>query len=106
MTNNEKLAEINNVIENILKVKDKWGTIDYQSETFGFLSDDVIIKYRNLIHCFRHGAEKAIEERNNFTEQQKEFLINYGMTICDVILKETQMQKNNGDIKSCEKPLK
>lgn len=95
MSSDEKLAEINNVIENILKVKDKWKIIDYQSETLGFLSDSIIIEYRNLVHCFRHGAEKAIEERNSFTDKQKEFLINYGTTICEVIFNSIKDSKSN-----------
>lgn len=36
MTNNEKLEEINNVIENILKINDKWKEIDYSTESFDF----------------------------------------------------------------------
>lgn len=85
MSDDEKLAEINNVIENLLKVNDKWKTIDYKTETFDFLSDDNIIKYRKLIHCFRHGAKDAIDERRKITNNQKIFLINYGTTICELI---------------------
>ena len=88
MSNDEKLAEINNVIENILKVNGKWIELDYQAVTLGFLSNEVITNYRKLIHCFRHGAEEAIEERKSFTDNQKEFLINYGTTICEMIYNE------------------
>lgn len=93
MTNNEKLGEINNVIENILKINDKWKDIDYQIETFGFLSNDIVMQYRKLIHCFRHGTENSIEERNTFTDQQKDFLINYGITICELVLNVIKNKK-------------
>ncbi|MEG1149900.1 MAG: hypothetical protein RSE17_01260 [Bacilli bacterium] len=85
MNSNEKLSEINNVIENILKVNNKWETIDYKTKTFDFLSDTTITKYRNITNCFRHGSGNSIEEKNSFTEEQKKFLINYGTTICEVI---------------------
>lgn len=93
MTNNEKLGEINNVIENILKINEKWEDIDYQTESFDFLSNDIVMQYRKLIHCFRHGAENSIEERNNFTDQQKDFLINYGITICELVLNVIKNKK-------------
>lgn len=85
MSNDEKLAEINNVIENLLKEKDKWNSIDYQIEAFDFIKEEDVIKFRKLVHCFRHGSEDAVEERKEFTDRQKLFLINYGTTLCELI---------------------
>ena len=84
--NYAKLEEINNVIENILKINNKWADIDYKNESFDFISNDSVIKYRKLIHCFRHGSEDSIKEREKISKNQKEFLINYGITICELLL--------------------
>lgn len=86
MSEDEKLEEINNVIENILKINNKWADIDYKNESFDFISNDSVIKYRKLIHCFRHGSEDSIKEREKISKNQKEFLINYGITICELLL--------------------
>lgn len=85
MSSDEKLGEINNAIENLLKVEEKWQKIDYATETYNFISDDIVTSYRKLTHSFRHATEKSLRERECFSDNQKEFLINYGITICDIV---------------------
>ena len=85
MAIDEKLKEIANVIEYMLKEDKKYISLDYNLITTGIINEQMIIDYRHKIQCFRHSSEKSLEERNNFTNNQKEFLIYYGVTICRMI---------------------
>lgn len=94
MSTDEKLAEIANLIENLLKKDGKFITIDYSSICFDFLSDGTVTNYRKKMQCFRHATEDAIIERNNYTEEQKDFFIDYGLVIVKTIyslLKKTTL---------------
>lgn len=97
MTLNEKLEAICNSIEYLLKPgkkNDKFIVLDY-SDTEGYLSDDLVKGYRNKLECFRHSTKEDINKRNEYSDDQKEFLINFGLVIIDYINKK----KNN----SCNK---
>lgn len=85
MSIDEKLAEIANLIENMLKRNGKFISLDYSSICFEYISEKMIINYRKKMHCFRHAEEKAIEERNKYTAEQKNFFVDYGLTIVKVI---------------------
>lgn len=85
MSTDEKLAEIANMIENLLKKNGKFITPDYSKICFNYISKDMVIKYRNQMQCFRHATDDAIIERNSYSEEQKSFLIDYGLTIVKVI---------------------
>ena len=87
MTKDEKLEEICNAIENLLKDGKKWLDVDYEAETFGLITKDSVLNYRKKIQCFRHCADASIQERKSILDNQKDFLINYGITICDFIFK-------------------
>ncbi len=82
----EKLLLITNVIEYLLKddKKQKFLNINY-SECFELLNDKDIIKYRKVLHDYRHSTKEAVKTRKNITENQKRFLINYGITIINYI---------------------
>lgn len=77
----EKLALLNNLIENLLKKGDKFRSISYKDVFFGYFSEQQVIDYRKSTHCFRHGTEKAIEERKKYSKQEKTFLIDAGVFI-------------------------
>lgn len=79
MSLDEKLSEISNLIENLLKVDGKFIKLDFTEIAFDYLSDDSIKKYRKQIQCFRHASNESISERSSFTEEQKMFLIDYGI---------------------------
>lgn len=85
MSNEEKLAEIANLIENLLKKNGTFTTPDYSSVCYEFITDDLVKDYRKKLHCFRHSSEEAIEGRKMFSEDQKSFLIDYGLTIVKVV---------------------
>jgi len=85
MSTDEKLAEIANLIENMLKKDGKFITIDYSSVCFSYINETTVIDYRHKLQCFRHSSESAIAERASFSNEQKSFLIDYGLVIIKAI---------------------
>ncbi len=85
MSTEEKLAEIANLIENMLKKKGKFMSLDYSTICFEYVTDASITSYRKKMHCFRHSTDEAIAERNAYTEEQKAFFVDYGLTVVKVI---------------------
>lgn len=85
MSIDEKLAEISNLIERMLKKNGKFIDLDYNTICFDYISNDNIKKYRKRMHCFRHATDEALAERNNYSEEQKSFFIDYGLIIIKVI---------------------
>lgn len=84
---NEKLALLNDLIENLLKQNGKYMDLDYGKVFFGFLSENDIKDYRKQTHCFRHGTEEALANRKNFSKEQKELLSDLGIFIASHIFK-------------------
>lgn len=84
----EKLCSINQAIEFILKKDKKYISIDCKSIFSGLLEDKNIIEYRTTTNCFRHGTREMIEKRKSFTIKQKDFLVNYGTSICSALIEE------------------
>lgn len=85
METDEKIAELNNMIEHLLKKDGEYPELDCSSIAFSFIDYEKIKEYRNITHCFRHKSENAIKEKNNYTDLQKEFLIEYGIIIVTTI---------------------
>lgn len=85
MATDEKLKEIINFLENIMKKDKAYIKLEYSEISFDYINDDFIKKYKNQIQCFRHASEQALLERKAFTELQKEFLIDLGIIIIKVV---------------------
>lgn len=85
MAINEKLKEIANLIENLLKVNGKYLLLEYDKIAFEYINDEQIKLYRNRVQCFRHSANDSIMERENYTDEQKNFLVDYGILIIKTI---------------------
>lgn len=85
MSTDEKIQEIANLIEAMLKGKNGFIQLDYTPVAFGYIDDDTIKQFRKQVQCFRHASEQSIAERAAFTEEQKSFLIDYGTLICKTI---------------------
>ncbi len=85
MSIDEKLAEIDNAIESLLKDGKNFLQLDYTSICFDFIDDQKIRDYRKKLQCFRHAHDAAIAERATFTDDQKNFLIDFGITVLKVI---------------------
>jgi len=86
MSTEEKLKEICNCIEFLLKDGDKFRIINYASSC-GYIEDKLVKKFRNQLECFRHSTKEALEERNSYSLEQQNFLINYGILILEFIMK-------------------
>ncbi len=85
MSTDEKLAEIANLIENMLKKNGKFLTVDYSSVCFDYITEDTVKNYRHKLQCFRHSSDEAIVERASFSNEQKAFLIDFGLAIVKAI---------------------
>lgn len=85
MSTDEKLAEIANLIENLLKKDGKFTTLDYTPVCLDFIANESITKYRKSMQCFRHSTQEAVAERKGYSEKQKAFLVDYGLTIVKAI---------------------
>ena len=85
MSIDEQLAEIANLIEHMLKQNGKFVSLDYSSVCFNYLDETDITRYRKKMHCFRHSTAEAIAERKQYSDEQKSFFVDYGLTIVKVI---------------------
>lgn len=85
MHTDEKIAEIANLIENMLKQDGIFITPEYENVCCGFIDDVIVRSYRRKMQCFRHCTDEAIAERKTYSEEQKAFLIDYGLTIVKAI---------------------
>ena len=85
MSTDEKLAEIANLIESMLKKDGKFLSIDYSLVCFDYINEDTVKEYRHRLQCFRHSSDKSIEERASFSNEQRSFLIDYGLVIIKAI---------------------
>lgn len=92
MAIDEKLKEIGNVIEFLLKGDKKFISLDYDTISSGFISEEEVIKLRKKVQCFRHSSKSSIDERGIYTEKQKQFMVEFGLIICNMIYSE--LQKN------------
>lgn len=85
MSLDEKLAEIANLIENLLKKNGRYVEPGYSKICFEYISDDEVKSFRKKLHCFRHSSDEAISEREVYSKDQKNFMIDYGLTIIKAI---------------------
>jgi autonomous glycyl radical cofactor GrcA len=85
MAPDEKLKEIGNLIENLLKKDGRFIVLNYEDISLGFIKDINIKEYRRHIQCFRHSSEESISERDGYNEKQKRFMVEYGIVICNLI---------------------
>ena len=85
MDDNEKLREIANLIENLLKENGRFTQPDYSKVTLGLVNDDTVRSLRKKLQCFRHSSKESLEERGELTADQKKFLIDFGVTVCKAI---------------------
>lgn len=92
MAIDEKLKEIGNVIEFLLKRDKKFISLDYDTISSGFISEEDVIRLRKKVQCFRHSSKNSIDERGIYTEKQKQFMVEFGLIICNMIYSE--LEKN------------
>lgn len=88
MAIDERLKEIGNLIEYLLKQDGKYIKLNYDCITLGFLNESHVKDLRGKIQCFRHSTHASLEERKGYTKNQKQFMIEFGITICSLIYNE------------------
>ena len=63
----EKLAEIANLIENLLKQNGKFIELEYEKVCCGFVNDSDVKEYRKKMQCFRHGTKDIFRGADEFS---------------------------------------
>lgn len=92
-TIDEKIQYLNETLEFLLKKKnDKFEEID-KNLFFGLISNENCIKYRKMTHIFRHLTKENVEKRKGIQTYDKEFLVDFGETIINRILKCKEYEK-------------
>lgn len=84
MSIDEKLKEICNGIEYLLKKNGEYCKLDY-TDCLDILSDDCIIKYKKKLNCFRHASNETLLERSSYSDFQKQLLVRYGIFILEIL---------------------
>lgn len=87
MTNKEKLKEIANFLEHILKENKVYREIN-EVDTLNLISNSFIKEYRQILQCYRHANDESIDQRNKLEEKEL-FLIHLGIAIIHGIHKLT-----------------
>ena len=71
----------------MLKKNGKFITVNYSTVCFDYVNKDIVKTYRHKLQCFRHSSEESIKERASYSQDQKAFLIDFGLAIVKVIHK-------------------
>lgn len=85
LNENSKLETICNAIEYLLKDNNKFNGFD-SNKCFNLLSNENISNLRKILQCYRHSTKEDIKKREDFTQNQKDFLIKYGIIVIESIL--------------------
>lgn len=80
MGKDEKLKNLNNALEYLLKNEGKYENID-STVFYDFLGNDEVIKFRNDTQIFRHAARETITERKQWSDNKKNFYIRLGIIL-------------------------
>lgn len=87
MSEDEKLKEICNGIEFLLKKDNKF--VEYKfGEHVDIINNQKIIEYRKELECFRHSSEESLREREKYDSFEKDLMIRYGIFIIETIKKK------------------
>lgn len=89
MAIDEKLALLNNLIENLLKIDGKYINPDYTKLFFGYINGSDVKGYRGQTQCFRHATQEDMLERQLMPHSKKEFLCDMGIFIAIHIYKHS-----------------
>lgn len=77
-----KLAALNNVIEHELKRDGRFIDIPDIDNIHDFVK---CREFRSNTHCMRHGSEEALRNRREFNDSEKQFLVDYGVSLVHLI---------------------
>lgn len=88
-----KLANLNNCVEYLLKDKKKFRKVESYI-FYDFLNESDVIKFRKETHVFRHHDREAIVSRNGWSERKKDFYIRMGIIIVTEVYFNTESDEN------------
>lgn len=77
-----KLAALNNVIEHELKRDGRFIDIPDIDNIHDFVK---CREFRSNTQCMRHGSEEALRNRREFNDSEKQFLVDYGVSLVHLI---------------------
>ncbi|EWA83251.1 hypothetical protein ACVCGQ_14745 (plasmid) [Staphylococcus aureus] len=83
-TVDDQLGTLNNCIEYLLKEEGKFKDVP-ESVFYDFLNNKDIMKYRKDTHIFRHASTEALEEKNKWSNDKKQFYIRLGVIMITAI---------------------
>lgn len=86
MSDQEKIEQISNLIENKLKVGNQFLELD-TANTANLLSNENLLQYRKLTQCYRHATVESLAEREQY-KNQEQFLIYYGLAFLYAIFEK------------------
>lgn len=93
MSLDEKLEQIRNVFSYIGKTENgKYINLNIDVISKGYVTKQQLLDYQNELQCFRHGEKDMVEKRKNYTDEQKMFLIDFGLMLINAT--ERYINKN------------
>ena len=92
MSEDEKLKEICNGIEFLLKEKDKFKEYQYNRH-INIINNEKIMDFRKKLECFRHSSKESIIERGQYDSFEKDLMIRYGIFIIETIKKKKDLMR-------------
>ena len=83
MSVEEKLQNLNNLIENLLKPTSagKYLALNYDEIFYGFITEEDVKKFRKRTQVFRHATEDSLKERDSIPAPEKKYLSEMGVFI-------------------------
>ena len=81
MAIDEKLENIRNAYEHIVKLYGGFDKIDYHNVFMSFIEESNLKDFSKRLHAFRHGDAAALVERAVYTDQEKKYMIEFGIIV-------------------------
>ena len=81
MATDEKLENIRNAYDHIIKLYGGFDKIDYLKLFMSFIEESNLKNYSKRLHAFRHGDAMALVERAVYTDQEKKYMIEFGIIV-------------------------
>ncbi|MCR3906682.1 MAG: hypothetical protein NUK62_06655 [Tenericutes bacterium] len=85
MSMDEKLQNIRDAYEHLVSLQGGYDSINYEELFMGYITEANLREYSRKLHCFRHGKLEALSERTSLTEEQKTYMINFGIVVINRI---------------------
>ena len=81
MAIDEKLENIRNAYDHLIKLIGGFDKIDYPKLFISFIEESNLKNYSKRLHAFRHGDSTSLAERADYTDQEKKYMIEFGIIV-------------------------